>query len=122
MERILPQGCLFIPVERHRDQRGDLAVLTDSIPKNFKTERVYYVNSLKTEHKRGDHAHRVQSQILFVLHGKLVVTLDDGEKSVALEMDEYSNGLLIGPVTWCTIEAKLDNSLYLILADGLYDQ
>lgn len=122
MDIILPKGCSFVPVERHEDTRGELAVLTDNIPGNFRTERAYYVKGLKTGSKRGAHAHRVQSQIIFVLEGELVVTLNDGDLTVSLEMKEGSDGLLMGPVTWCTIEAKFGNSLYLILADGPYDK
>lgn len=121
MNKPLPERCFLMPMETHDDWRGRLAVLTNGIPKGFTIERVYYVQGLAGGQERGAHAHRIQSQILFVLNGEISVTLEDQHSTYSIEMDSHSDGILMGPVIWCTIKSMRDGSAYLIFANGLYD-
>lgn len=121
MDETVPSSRISIPVHRHGDNRGELAVLTDEIPKNFDIKRIYYVKPVKKGQKRGSHAHRSQSQIIFVLSGRITLTVFDGISSYSVDIPENSDGILMQPLTWCTIESEDENSLYLVMANGQYD-
>ena len=118
----MPKGCISIPVDRHSDDRGELSVLTNNLPENFQLSRIYYVKNLPNGLKRGVHAHRVQTQVLFVLKGEITVIIDDGKDNYTMVISEKSSGLLIGPLTWCTIDTRDENSIYIIIANGPYNQ
>ena len=122
MEEELIKGCAFLKVDRHVDQRGELSVLTDNLPNGFQPYRIYYVKGLNEGQMRGSHAHRHISQVLFVLKGKISVTVDDGKSSAEAEIGEESEGLYMPPMIWCSIMAWESGSIYMVLADGPYDK
>ncbi len=122
MEHHLPTGCFYLAVDKHEDPRGRLSVLSNSLPHGFGIERIYYVDGLEVGVSRGSHAHLVQSQALFVMKGKILVTLDDGRSSFSVKMAAHGPGLLLPRLIWATIEAEEEGSLYLVMADGPYDR
>lgn len=122
MVRDIPEGCILLPSEKHNDQRGNLSVLTNSIPESFNLKRVYYVDGLKKGQNRGSHAHMLQSQVIFVLKGRISIKLDDGKKAYSIGMSEDSDGIFIPNLIWCSIEPVSEDAMYIVMANGPYDK
>ena len=106
----------------HIDERGILTVITDNIPiDNFEIKRVYYVKTSKKNVIRGGHAHYKQTQILFNISGRLEVEYYSDIKNKKLLLTEYE-GVIISPLIWVDIRSLTNNSLYIVLADGEYNE
>ncbi|WMT50652.1 MAG: FdtA/QdtA family cupin domain-containing protein [Ferroplasma sp.] len=106
----------------HIDERGILTVITDNIPiDNFEIKRVYYVKTSKKNVIRGGHAHYRQTQILFNISGRLEIELYNSIENKKLLLTEYE-GIIISPLIWINIRSLTNNSLYMVLADGEYNE
>lgn len=106
----------------HVDGRGQLTVITDNIPtNNFEIKRVYYIKTEKKDTIRGGHAHHKITQILFSISGKLKVEYNNGKTTGCVLLNE-DEGMVITPLIWVNIRSLTDNSLYLVLANGEYDE
>lgn len=112
----------IIPINQFNDERGNLSVLTNNIPSDFVIRRVYSVYGTKKGISRGDHSHRNVRQIIFVIKGKIQVTLDDGFIKTDLYLNAAETGLLIMPLVWAIICPIKDDTIYLVLCDGEYQE
>ena len=80
------------------------------------------MSHLKRYRPRGSHAHRLQSQALFVIRGRISITLDSGSMNTTFVLDENTDGIFISPLVWVTIRPLDKDAAYLVMADGPYDQ
>ena len=111
-----------IAAETHRDERGELTVITNAIPESFQIERVYLVKGTKVNKSRGGHAHRQVSQIIFLSSGKMTVKLESASTSGEYTLYDTSRGIYLPPLVWSEIIPLEDDTSYVVLADGPYDR
>ncbi|KQB36789.1 sugar 3,4-ketoisomerase, partial [Acidiplasma cupricumulans] len=106
----------------HIDERGILTVITDNIPiDNFKIKRVYYIKTLNKNVIRGGHAHYKQTQILYDIEGLLEIEYHTSINNGFLLLKEYE-GIVISPLVWINIKSLTNECLYLVLANGEYNE
>jgi hypothetical protein len=72
--------------------------------------------------QRGNHAHRVQHQLLVAAAGKFKIAAEDRSGSSEFILDMPSVGLHVPPLTWVTIRSMAPNSTCIVLASAGYDE
>jgi dTDP-4-dehydrorhamnose 3,5-epimerase-like enzyme len=87
------------------------------VPKRFFTTYDVPVGSV-----RGEHAHKELEQIIIVLKGSMVVTVDDGTIAEQCLLDTPGAGLYIPPMTWGVQSGHSADCIMLVLASDVYDE
>jgi len=109
----------MIDIRTKSDRRGWLSVLEEGEEVDFRIRRVYVVNIVKP---RGGHAHPRTNQLIMCTHGEVRVTLKTpGTRSVYI-LPNSKSGLRVSPLTWIEVEPLLENSVYIVLTDTLYNE
>lgn len=88
----------------------------------FGIKRIYYIYQVPTGVKRGGHAHRALSQILFCPYGQIRIVLNDGIEKEEVVLDEPSKGLIISNGIWHDMIWENDNSVLCVAASDYYDE
>jgi UDP-2-acetamido-3-amino-2,3-dideoxy-glucuronate N-acetyltransferase len=113
-------GVTLHALTQARDERGALAALElGAVP--FEPKRIFTVYDVPSESVRGAHAHRVCSQFLVCVAGRLTCLVDDGESSDEIEMDGPSIGVHIPPLVWATQWRYTRDAVLLVVASHQYD-
>lgn len=97
---------------------ADLMIYECNSDVPFDIKRTFVVKAHQ-QTKRGFHAHKECTQLLVVLHGKCVVTCDDGAKKVKHILEHSDQGLLIPPSIWAEQEYE-EGAILMVLTDQLY--
>ncbi len=102
------------------DDRGRLGVvdLVEHAP--FVPVRIFWISDVPAGKVRGGHAHKVCSQFLVCLHGKVQVDAFDGtaDERFVLEAGDFIN---LGPGIFATEEFVESGSLLLVVCDRPYE-
>jgi len=112
----------FIAFEERRDDRGALVAIEAEATVPFVIRRVYYLYDLSRSEPRGFHAHRDLHQVYICVSGSCIVRLDDGKESRETVLDDPTQGLLIGPMTWREISDCSEDCVLLVLASDPYSE
>jgi mannose-6-phosphate isomerase-like protein (cupin superfamily) len=105
--------------QRFEDPRGKLTVLPlDEAP--FEITRAYVISDVPLNARRGGHAYRTQHRLLIAISGTVLLTLDDGRRSRALELNG-GDVIHIEPGVWHELEAIAEPVAIAVLADGVHD-
>jgi len=108
-----------------KSQKTDSGVLTIVDGHPFQPQRAFWIEGLKKDSVRGNHAHRELKQLVICMEGHLladILTPNDVEHTT-FAMDSVNNRYLyVPPMNWlgicyCEIETKI-----LVLADAPYDE
>ena len=106
----------------NKDERGDLGFIESNKDLPFAIERIFYITNTPKKVIRGNHAHKLMSEFLIALTGKIRVFCDDGIKERSFILDSPDKGLLIPPTIW-TKQIYLEKRTTLIaLSDRKYEQ
>lgn len=102
------------------DIRGDLsyAEYKKNIP--FIIKRFFMVHNVPSKEVRGEHAHKKLEQFLICLNGSLSVIVDDGRRSVEIEMRPFDSGIYIPPMVWSIQYKYSDDAVLLVFASDVY--
>jgi dTDP-4-dehydrorhamnose 3,5-epimerase-like enzyme len=111
----------FIDLPRVVDSRGSLTYVEESDHLPLDISRVYYLYDFSGE-PRGKHAHRELKQVMIALNGGLDITLDNGENTVSLRLDDPSKGLYVPPGLWRELDGVETGTVCLVLASDSYDE
>lgn len=104
------------------DDRGLLNVITENLPiNNFDIKRVFYVKVSKKDVIRGNHAHYKIIEIIFNISGRFEIEYYNNTNSGKIFLKE-NEGIVIDPLTWVNIKSLSDDSIYLVLANGEYEE
>ena len=103
------------------DSRGALSALESPTHLPFVPVRVFYLYDLPADAERGQHAHRVQHQLLVCLSGAITCDVDDGRGSERVVLDDPSRALYLPPLTWVTLSAPTPGTAVFVLASGIYE-
>jgi hypothetical protein len=116
------RGVKLVPFPLIPDPRGSL--MFAEFPKHlpFVPLRIFTTFDVPVGSVRGEHAHRKLEQLIIVLRGKMMVTVDDGAVSEDCLLDTPGAGLYIPPMTWGIQSQHTPDCLMLVLASDVYDE
>ena len=102
------------------ESNGDLVVVEgDIIP--FNVSRVFTVRASKGS-VRGEHAHRLCSQLLICTNGAVEVKCDDNRTTETYVLDKANFGLFIPPGIWGYQKYIEENTTLTVLCDLPYEE
>ena len=112
----------FIDLPKIFDARGNLSFINGDEHVPFSIGRVYFLYDVPAGSERGGHAHRSLEQYVVAVSGSfdLVVTTRDGHERFSL--NRPYRGVLLGPMTWRTLENFSAGAVCLVLASSPYDE
>jgi len=106
---------------QHKDTNGLLCAYETGQFVPFDIRRVFTV-SAKVNDIRGDHAHKLCTQLLICVYGKIRVTCDDGTNNIQHLLDNMGVGLLIPPGVWAIEKYLTDDAVLMVLCDRIYEK
>lgn len=103
---------------------GDITV-AENLP--FDIKRVYWIHGTDEDSVRGSHAHKSLTQLIVPVAGSFLVRLDDGIKQRLWVLGDSTQGLLVPPMHWRTIDSFESGgigwrSVCLVLCDQTFDE
>ena len=104
------------------DSRGTITVGEVDKEIRFNPKRIFFVRPQSDEQVRGGHAHRISWQMLIVLKGTCVVTLDDGENRQDTILKSSKIALTIPPGLWSSQVYKTKDTLIMVASDMVFDE
>lgn len=124
LPRITPNDVADIRlIELPRFARDDgvivVAQATAEVP--FKISRMFTVMA-PTGARRGDHAHRRCTQLMFCVHGIVEVICDDGRMQRSFILDRNNLALCVPPTIWNAIVYHVDGSILAVLCDRPFEE
>ena len=109
-----------ISFPRHAKEDSFLVIYESGKTVPFLMHRVFVIDA-ETACERGEHAHRLCTQIMVVLRGECTITCDDGMAKQSFTLKESSNGLLIPPGLWAGLSYQ-PKTLLMVLTDIPFDE
>lgn len=88
----------------------------------FSIKRIYYIHHVPAGARRGAHAHKTLSQMLFCPYGSVTVFLNNGEIEEEVLLDDPSVGIVLHPGLWRDMQWNVDNSVLCVAASQYYDE
>lgn len=115
-------NCSLLKFKDITDKYGHLTAIEGKINIPFKIKRVYYITKVEKGVTRGFHAHRKLHQVLICLNGSVKIKLVSPNEEKAVELNDPSVGLYIGPFIWREMYDFTGGSVLLVLASQYYDE
>jgi dTDP-4-dehydrorhamnose 3,5-epimerase-like enzyme len=103
-------------------ENGYLSYFESNIDFPFEIKRVYYIYGVKEGSKRGMHAHKELSQILWCPYGKIEILLDNGVEKKNYMLDSPTKALLIERGFWRVMYWHKDSSVLCVAASDYYNE
>ena len=113
--------CNLIDIPRLDDYRGSLSFIEGSNHIPFEIARIYYLYGVPDACKRGSHAHRKLSQLIFAMSGSFDIVLDDGQTKKRMTLSRPDQGLYVCPMIWRDLENFSKEAVCMVLASDIYD-
>lgn len=88
----------------------------------FQINRIYYIYNVKSEVKRGGHAHKELQQILFCPYGSIEILLDNGVNKESVLLDSPEKGLVLDRGIWRDMIWHQDYSVLCVAASDYYNE
>jgi len=99
---------------------GYLIPITSKQDVPFNMKRIFYVSGVHDNVSRGNHAHKLCSQVLVALEGTLDVFCYDGTNHREIVLDKRNLALLVPKGIWSHEIYRKDTAL-LVMCDHIYD-
>jgi dTDP-4-dehydrorhamnose 3,5-epimerase-like enzyme len=104
-----------------KEDNGELSVFEQNINGiPFQIERIFNVRANKGS-VRGQHAHRLCSQLLICSNGSIEVTCNDSFNKKVFLLDRPNYGLLVPPAIWAEQNYLQNNSSMTVICDRPYE-
>jgi len=103
-----------------RDGRGTLTVADFAATVPFPVVRLFYIRDVPPGTCRGRHAHRLCSQYMICISGKVEINVTDGKQERSLELAP-GNAVLIAPGIFAAETYKDPDTILLVLCDRPYE-
>jgi dTDP-4-dehydrorhamnose 3,5-epimerase-like enzyme len=113
------RNLIFIDIPIFEEENGDLIFYQDDPDSSFKVVRVFVVKASKNS-VRGKHSHKLCSQILICLNGRVEVICNDGINVHTYLLDSNTKGLMVPPNIWSEQIYKEEDSILMVLCNRLY--
>ena len=104
------------------DSRGTITVGEVDKEIRFNPKRIFFVRPQSDEQVRGGHAHRISWQMLIVVKGTCIITLDDGEDRQDIILKSSKTALTIPPGLWSSQVYKTKDTLIMVASDMVFDE
>ena len=104
------------------DERGALGIAqeqSDTVP--FPIRRMFYLFDLAPGVTRGHHAHRAQHQLLIMMAGSCIVTVDDGRSRSDWTLAGPRQALHAPPMLWLELNDFSADAVCAVLTSAVYD-
>src|SRR5512139_2611304 len=108
----------LLQLTTHSDKRGNLTVIEKDIP--FAVKRTFYIYGVD-DSVRGGHRHHKTYQACICVHGRCVVSNNDGAKKEEFILDHPSKCLILEPKDWHTMHDFSRDAVFLVFASELFD-
>ena len=112
----------LIQLNRIRTEVGDLVACEKEGGIPFDPVRVYYLYDVPDTAERGGHAHRELQQVIVAVSGSFKVVLSDGTEEKVVVLRKPTEGLLLPPGLWRTLEDFSGGAICLVLASHEFDE
>ena len=91
---------------------------------NLETQRVFFVKSSKKGIIRGRHAHKLCTQLIYVVAGEFRVSLKLSNGSTIYEKNLFASkkAILVKPKVWVELETLKSNSVFACLCDRNFEE
>ena len=110
-----------VRIKRAAEEDGTLFVMERNREVPFDIQRIFLVTNVKKGKTRGDHATKKTRLILFPVSGSCKVIVDDGKIKEAFEMNNPSEGLLIEPMVWRSMQEFTPDCIMMAVCDRPFD-
>ena len=104
------------------DPRGRITVGEVDKEIRVKPKRIFFVRPQSDEQERGGHAHRISWQMLMVVKGTCVITVDDGKNRKDIILKSNKTALTIPPGLWSRQVYKTKDTILMVASDMTYDE
>jgi len=108
----------LIHLKSFSEKRGNLTVIEREIP--FKIKRLFYIYGVD-DSVRGGHRHKTTVQAAICIHGKCIVSSNDGSKKEDFVLDHPSKCLILETNDWHTMHHFTPDAVLLVLASTHFD-
>lgn len=115
------RGVEIYNISKASDIRGDLSFAEYQKNVPFLIKRFFMVYNVPSKEVRGEHAHKELQQFLICLKGEVSIVVDDGRKSLEIELAPMTVGLYIPPLVWSVQYKYSDDAILLVMASDKYD-
>jgi WxcM-like, C-terminal len=111
----------LIELPRFARDDGAVVVAETGAAVPFTVARIFTVTAPAGAH-RGNHAHRLCTQLMFCAHGIVEVICDDGRMRQSFVLDRGNLALCVPPTIWNTIVYREAGSVLTVLCDRPFEE
>jgi len=108
-------------VEHDKIEYGKLSFFEAERDIPFDIKRVYFIYETNEGIDRGEHAHKLNHQVLFCPFGKIEIILNDGKCEETVLLDSPSKGLVLYPGLWRRMHWVSKDSVLCVAASEYYN-
>ena len=111
-----------IELTSRANQSGRLVVADFARDIPFVPKRTFWVTDVPAGITRGFHAHKTGHQLLVCLSGRVLATLDDGEKLETIVLTNSGPAVWMPNMVWGEQTFLEPNTILLVIASNEYDE
>ena len=108
--------------EIYIDERGSLMPFDLENQNLIPYKRIFCTADLIQGEMRGSHAHKKQTQLLFVIQGEFKITFENKNEKGEVVLNNMSAGIEIPPITWSTQTPTQKHSVLLVFSSDSYEE
>ena len=102
--------------------RGETCIAESARNIPFVIKRIYTMKGMPRDVVRGNHAHKMLTQVIVCPRGSFTLELDDGMRCQIIVMNKPEIGVVLGPKLWATMSNFSDDCMIFVMADDYYDK
>jgi len=110
-----------IQIKKAVESDGTLYVMENNREVPFDIQRIFLVANVLEGKTRGDHATKKTRLILIPVSGSCKVLVDDGKTREIFVMDDPSEGLLIEPMVWRSMQEFSADCVMMAVCDRPFE-
>lgn len=88
----------------------------------FRIRRMYSLSGVPSHVKRGGHAHRSLTSLIFAFRGQFRVYLDNGRDRMEFDLNEDQGGLFIPNMFWREVDRFTNDAVLVAVSSGVYSE
>ena len=117
----MPRRHSLLELPEIRDSRGILTYAQEEkLP--FTIKRLFVLYGLEQGVERGGHAHKAQHQLLVMMKGSVLITVDNGKARIPVSLERPSQALHVPPMLWLDLTDFSSGAVCAVLASDVYDE
>lgn len=114
--------CKIFKIPNIIEKKGKLNFLEMEKHVPFNIKRIFYISDVPLFTSRGDHAHRINHQLIICVKGSVEVTVNDGKRNKIYNLKKSNQALYIPPMIWSKQIYNDHETICLVLASENYDK